>query len=127
MITKEELAFVERQVTRLIEAEEKLNEMSAEYGRAKASFDSLQAGRGITPDDPVGLVRYVEAKQLHPELGYWYAKVEHFMAEISARAALVSALSDVAWLRGELEEELPRAVIAFDEVYAPPRQPGRAA
>jgi hypothetical protein len=76
--------------------------MSAEYGKAKARFDARMGRQGIHADaGPEGMIQYVEAKSLDPSLGFWYSKVEHFHAEMTARAAMVSALSDISFLRDE--------------------------
>lgn len=118
MITPQEMAFVERQITRLVEAEEKLNEMSEAYGHAKGRFDARMERQGIHADaGPEGMIAYTQAKELDPSLGYWYSKVEHFHAEIAARGALVSALADVAWLRTELAEvdDIPVVPVAIVE------------
>lgn len=105
MITRGEMAFVESQVRHLVDAEEKLNEASAGYMQAKAKFDRHMDRLGYAEDDPVGLVRREAEKANHPALDMWSGKAEWYQREITARATLISALSDVAWLRGEYEDQ----------------------
>jgi hypothetical protein len=75
---------------KLVEAETGLLETSQRYGEAKARFDVLCAHRGITPETE--MVSYQELKGLHPELDYWYSKVEHFQREVAAYGAALTGL-----------------------------------
>ena len=75
---------------KLVEAETGLLEMSQKYGAAKARFDLQCARRGIAPD--ADIVSYQELKQLHPELGFWYSKVEHFQREMAAYGAALTGI-----------------------------------
>jgi hypothetical protein len=88
---------------KLVEAEAGLLEMSQNYGAAKARFDLQCARRGIAPE--ADMVSYQELKQLHPELDFWYSKVEHFQRETAAYGAALTGIdaarrmlgSDVYW------------------------------
>jgi len=75
---------------KLVEAETGLLEMSQKYEAAKARFDMLCASRGITPETE--MVSYQELKGLHPELGHWYSKVEHFQREMAAYGAALTGI-----------------------------------
>ena len=75
---------------KLVEAEAGLLEMDQKYRAAKASFDLQCARRGITPETDI--VSYQELKGLHPELGFWYSKVEHFQREMAAYGAALTGI-----------------------------------
>jgi len=75
---------------KLVEAEAGLLEMSQNYGDAKARFDQMCARRGIDPG--ADMVSYQEVKALHPELGYWYSKVEHFQREMTAYGTALTGI-----------------------------------
>ena len=75
---------------KLVEAEAGLLEMDQKYGAAKARFDRQCAGRGITPETDI--VSYQELKGLHPELGFWYSKVEHFQREMTAYGTALTGI-----------------------------------
>lgn len=79
----------------LLEAKRQLVAMSEKYGKAKAAFDAKMEARGIDPNDPLGLVAYQDQKTLHPELGFWYSKVEHWQREVTARASYIMALEAI--------------------------------
>jgi hypothetical protein len=76
---------------RLLEAEAGLTAMSEKYERTKARFDRCYARRGITPESDI--VGYINAKSMNPELGFWYAKVEHFQRELAAYGAALTGLA----------------------------------
>jgi hypothetical protein len=95
---------------KLVEAEAGLLEMSQKYGAAKARFDLLCARRGIAPE--ADIVSYQELKQLHPELGFWYSKVEHFQREMAAYGAALTGI------------EAARRMLGSD-VYRRPQPDGR--
>src|SRR5215468_2104940 len=75
---------------KLMEAERGLLDMSQKYGRAKSRFDSNCTRRGITPG--ADIISYQELKALHPELDYWYSKVEHFQREMAAYGAALTGI-----------------------------------
>jgi hypothetical protein len=75
---------------KLVEAEAGLLEMDQKYGAAKARFDLQCARRGIAPE--ADMVSYQELKQLHPELEFWYSKVEHFQREMAAYGAALTGI-----------------------------------
>lgn len=75
---------------KLVEAETGLLDMSQKYGAEKARFDLQCARRGITPE--TDMVSYQELKGLHPELGHWYSKVEHFQREMAAYGAALTGI-----------------------------------
>jgi len=72
---------------KLVEAEIGLLEMSKKYEAEKARFDLQCARRGVTD-----MVSYQELKGLHPELGFWYSKVEHFQREMAAYGAALTGI-----------------------------------
>jgi hypothetical protein len=84
---------------KLVEAEAGLLEMSQKYGTAKSHFDLQCARRGITPE--TDMVSYQELKGLHPELGLWYSKVEHFQREMAAYGAALSGIEAARRMLGE--------------------------
>jgi len=84
------LDYVRYLRAKLVEAEAGLLEMSQTYADAKARFDRQCARRGITPD--ADMVSYQELKGLHPELGYWYSKVEHYQREMAAYGAALTGI-----------------------------------
>ena len=75
---------------KLVEAEGGLLDMSQKYGQAKERFDLTCTRRGITP--AADIVSYQELKGLHPELDYWYSKVEHFQRELTAYGAALTGI-----------------------------------
>jgi hypothetical protein len=83
---------------KLVEAEAGLLEMGQKYGAAKASFDLLCARRGIGPE--ADMVSYQELKGLHPELEFWYSKVEHFQREMAAYGAALTGIEAARRLLG---------------------------
>lgn len=82
--------YVRHLRAKLVEAETGLLEVSQRYGAAKARFDLQLLHRGVTPE--TGMVQYQELKGLHPELQYWYSKVEHFQRELAAYGAALIGL-----------------------------------
>lgn len=123
-VSKPIIDLVTRTAVDLIDAHDQLRAMSAEYGKAKAAFDARMARQGIYPDaGPEGLIAYVAAKEQAPELGYWYSKVEHWQREVTARAAVITALADAQYL-GELYDEGRGVAVAgchtCDELLANP-------
>ena len=72
--------------------------MSQKYGAAKARFDLQCARRCIAPD--ADIVSYQELKQLHPELGFWYSKVEHFQREMAAYGAALTGIEAAGRMLG---------------------------
>lgn len=79
--------YVQYLRAKLVEAEIGLLEMSKKYEAEKARFDLQCARRGITD-----MVSYQELKGLHPELGFWYSKVEHFQREMAAYGAALTGI-----------------------------------
>lgn len=75
---------------KLVDAEIGLHEMNQNYGAAKTRFDQQLAHRGITPDTE--MVQYQELKGLHPELDYWYSKVEHYQRQLAAYGAALTGI-----------------------------------
>jgi hypothetical protein len=75
---------------RLLEAEVRLVAMNEKYEHVKAHFDRTYARQGITPD--IDIVSYQNVRAQHPELKYWYAKVEHFQREVAAYGAALTGL-----------------------------------
>jgi len=75
---------------KLIEAEAGLLRMSQNYADAKARFDDLCERQGITPE--TDMVSYQDRKKLHPELGFWDSKVEHFQREVAAYGAALTGI-----------------------------------
>jgi hypothetical protein len=82
--------YVQYLQAKLVEAEAGLLEMGQKYGAAKARFDQQCARRGIAPE--VDIVSYQELKGLHPELEFWYSKVEHFQREMAAYGAALTGI-----------------------------------
>ncbi len=91
---------------KLIETETGLLGMSQKYGKAKARFDLNCTRRGITPAKD--MISYQELKALHPELDYWYSKVEHFQREMAAYGAALTGIE--AAQRMLASETVTRAV-----------------
>lgn len=87
IITRE---YVEYLRDKLIESELGLRQMSHNYDAAKAHFDDVCFRQGITPE--TDMVSYEDRKQLHPELAFWYYKVEHFQREVAAYGAALTGL-----------------------------------
>ncbi len=104
------LDYVRYLQAKLVEAEAGLLEMAQKYGAAKVRFDRQCARRGITPDRD--MVSYQELKGLHPELGFWYSKVEHFQREMAAYGAALTGI------------EAARRMLSSD-VYRRPQPDGR--
>jgi hypothetical protein len=75
---------------KLVAAETGLLEMGQNYADAKARFDRACASQGITPQTDI--VSYQKDKALHPELDYWYSKVEHFQREVAAYGAALTGI-----------------------------------
>jgi hypothetical protein len=90
--------YVQYLRAKLVEAEAGLLEMHQKYGAAKASFDLQCARRGIIPETDI--VSYQELKGLHPELGFWYSKVEHFQREMSAYGAALTGIEAATRMLG---------------------------
>src|SRR5262245_59536999 len=102
------LDYVRYLQAKLVAAENGLLEMSQKYGDAKALFDRICAHRGISPD--TDMLSYQEAKALHPELPYWYSKVEHFQREMTAYGAALSGIEAAQRMLGsERDERAPRS------------------
>lgn len=87
LITPEYVRYLQ---AKLIEAEENLIQMSQNYGVAKARFDELLWGRGVTPESD--MVSYQQYKPLHPELAFWNSKVEHWQRELAAYGAALAGI-----------------------------------
>ena len=82
--------------------------MSQKYGKAKARFDLNCTRRGITPAKD--MISYQELEALHPELDYWYSKVEHFQREMAAYGAALTGIDAAQRTRvrcGPFRRELP--------------------
>ncbi|HEY9523186.1 MAG TPA: hypothetical protein VIR33_08095 [Thermopolyspora sp.] len=92
---------------KLVEAEAGLLEMSQKYGAAKARFDQQCARRGIAPE--ADIVSYQELKGLHPELGFWYSKVEHFQREMAAYGAALTGIEAARRMLGSERSSVPAA------------------
>jgi hypothetical protein len=84
---------------KLVEAEAGLSEMERRYGDVKDRFDRGSAGRGITPEQD--MVSYQRDKQLHPELSFWYSKVEHYQRELAAYGAALAGIAAARRLLGK--------------------------
>lgn len=81
--------YIRLQRRKLIDDEKMLRYMSRKYSEAKAAFDADCEARGISwEQNPIA---YVQAKAERIQLNFWYAKVEHFQREITARASLIVA------------------------------------
>jgi hypothetical protein len=76
---------------KLVEAETGLLEMGQKYAQAKGRFDEASFARGITPEQD--MISYQKAKDLHPELGFWYSKVEHYQRELTAYGAALAGIA----------------------------------
>ncbi len=78
----------------------------------KARFDLNCTRRGITPAKD--MISYQEPEALHPELDYWYSKVEHFQREMAAYGAALTGIEAARRTRvrcGPFRRELPRAAL----------------
>lgn len=87
LVTRDYVIYLQ---AKLIEAEAVLMRMTQNYTDAKARFDDLCERQGITPE--TDMVSYQERKKLHPELGYWNSKVEHFQREVAAYGAALMGI-----------------------------------
>lgn len=88
---------------KLVEAEIGLLEMSKKYEAEKARFDLQCARRGVTD-----MVSYQELKGLHPELGFWYSKVEHFQREMAAYGAALTGIEAARRMLGSDISQRPQ-------------------
>jgi len=106
---------------KLVEAEIGLLETSQKYEAEKARFDMQCARRGITPE--TDMVSYQELKGLHPELGFWYDKVEHFQREVAAYGAALTGIEAARRMLGSDVYRRPQP----DDRRGPHRNDARAA
>lgn len=82
--------IVEKQ-TELLEAMRQLDLMSAEYGKAKASYDAHRRARGESFEE--NPVVYQNEKANRVQLGYWYSKVEHWQRQVAALGAFLTGIA----------------------------------
>jgi hypothetical protein len=90
---------------KLVEAEIGLLKVSQNYDSEKARFDLQCARRGITPSKDI--VSYQELKALHPELMYWYSKVEHYQREVAAYGSALTGIEAARRMLGTEENRPP--------------------